>query len=168
MATKGPAPKPTALTKLEGNPGKRPFTKNEPQPAQPDRIPNAPKHLNADAKRLWRSIIRELCPTGVYTNVDLQSFSMLCESLALYWSAVDNIQANGAVQVAESGYQMQSAWVGIRNNSLKQAQSLMSEFGMTPSSRSRLSLPDREKEADPFAAYEKQFSNSERSEERYY
>ncbi|HZK10243.1 MAG TPA: phage terminase small subunit P27 family, partial [Clostridia bacterium] len=32
MATRGRKPKPTALKVLEGNPGKRPLNKNEPQP----------------------------------------------------------------------------------------------------------------------------------------
>ncbi|MCL5994484.1 MAG: hypothetical protein M1546_00320, partial [Chloroflexi bacterium] len=47
--TRGPAPKPTALKVLAGNPGKRPLNGSEPQ--YPTELPTCPRPLSAIAKR---------------------------------------------------------------------------------------------------------------------
>ena len=45
----GRKPKPTRLKIIQGNPGKRPLNKNEPQPER--RLMRAPSHLSEEAKK---------------------------------------------------------------------------------------------------------------------
>lgn len=52
----------------------------------------------------------------------------------------------------ESGYVMQHPAVGIANSALELMRKFMSEFGMTPASRSKIKLetPDKEDEVEEF------------------
>ena len=48
MGRRGPAPKPTAIKKAEGNPGKRKLNTEEPQPLPG--VPECPDHLDATSE----------------------------------------------------------------------------------------------------------------------
>ena len=50
MGRRGPAPKPTAIKILEGNPGKQKLNHNEPKPPTIIAIPKPPSRLLKDAK----------------------------------------------------------------------------------------------------------------------
>src|SRR5689334_3828108 len=54
MGFRGPAPKPTAIKKIQGNPGKRPLNENEPQ-LEPG-IPECPDYLDEIARKEWARI----------------------------------------------------------------------------------------------------------------
>ena len=144
--------KPTRMRVLQGNPGRRPLPENEPEPKRGKRAPSVPSWLGEEAKEVWRAHARKLWELGLLTDLDLDALATLCETTALYRTAVAMIGKQGAVWVSEeTGYTQQTAWVGIRNNALKQMQSLWAEFGMTPKERSRIELPEQEKERDPLA-----------------
>lgn len=156
MAGGRPA-KPTAIKKLQGNPGKRPLNKHEPKPAKPAAVPRCPAWLPDDAKKIWREHAKKLWAAGVLTELDVSAAAALVEAEALYRLAVDMIRVEGSIQVTKSGYQQLSGWMTVRNNALKQAQALWREFGMTPSARSRIEVKPEEEE-DEFA---KLFGGSE-------
>lgn len=59
--------KPRALRVIEGNPGKRALTKNEPKPI--GKIGAAPEHLTANQKKLWSELVKFAAP-GVLTSAD--------------------------------------------------------------------------------------------------
>jgi len=61
MAKPGPAPQPTALKRLHGNPGKRPLNEREPQPAQ--KLPLCPRHLKGVARAQWTKVGKMLDPS---------------------------------------------------------------------------------------------------------
>ena len=50
----GRKPKPTALKKLEGNPGKRKLNTKEPMPGKG--MPDCPKWLFPEAKKEWERV----------------------------------------------------------------------------------------------------------------
>lgn len=54
---------------------------------------------------------------------------------------------------APSGFPVQSPFLAIANKALEQMTKLMIEFGMTPSSRTRVHAIGAEKEADPMDAF---------------
>lgn len=162
MGQRGPKPKPTALRNLQGNPGKRPINKNEPAPTKGQRVPNCPAWLNEDAAALWRQHAKRLWDLGLLTHVDVGALAALCETEALYHTAVQKLAEGDVVHVTDKGYHHASAWVQIRSQALKQLKSLWSEFGMTPASRSRVVVVGEEKEVDPYAA----FLNSETAQRK--
>ena len=65
----GRKPKPTALKKLEGNPGKRKLNTKEPIPAKG--MPNCPEWLLPEAKKEWERLADLMNQMGVLTEVDM-------------------------------------------------------------------------------------------------
>lgn len=144
MAKRGRPAKPTRLKILAGNPGRRPLNKREPQPRVG--APPCPTHLDAEAKREWRRIVKELSAVGLLTHVDRAALADYC----IAWSeavALDTaiVQKGGIVKVS-LGSEEKLIW--NRNKAVERMNKLRGEFGMTPSSRSGLQLPAVEKETE--------------------
>jgi P27 family predicted phage terminase small subunit len=150
----GPPKKPTALRKLEGNPSKRPFPKNEPKP-EPG-MPECPDWLMDEAKEEWFRIAPELHKLGLLTRLDRAALAGYCQSYAKWRRAEEFISQYGTtyrmVKTDDEGrkyvYSQQHAEVGIANQCLKQIRAFCAEFGLTPSARARMELPDNATQSD--------------------
>lgn len=132
----GRKPKPTALKKLEGNPGKRKLNTKEPTPSRGK--PSCPGWLMPEAKKEWKRLAEIMTRMGVLTEVDMAAFAAYCQSYARWKEAQEHIDSEGAIFETEKGYQQQTPWVGIANTNQKLMLQAASEFGLTPSSRSRI------------------------------
>ena len=80
MAVPGRKPRPTHLKILEGNPGKRSLTKNEPKPRPVN--PTQPDWLLREAKAEWRRVVPELERMGLLTTVDRAALATYCQAWA--------------------------------------------------------------------------------------
>ena len=78
--TRGRKPKPTALKRLDGNPGKRGY--NHAEPAPPEGCPDCPPHLSEPAREEWHRIAGTLHEMGVLTLVDRAALAAYCQSYA--------------------------------------------------------------------------------------
>lgn len=137
---RGRRPKPTALKIREGNPGKRPLNQNEPTPQT--LAPSRPSHLAGEAKKEWDRIVPELLELGLLSRVDRVALACYCESWGLYLKALAKLRKDGEVTTTANGNSVQSPWMGIANTQKKLAHKFLVEFGLTPSTRSRLSVKD--------------------------
>jgi P27 family predicted phage terminase small subunit len=133
----GRKPKPTALKLLAGNPGHRPLNADEPKPSG---TPTCPEHLNETANSEWNRISGELSALGLLTLVDRAALAAYCMVYARWVDAELNIQKYGTVIKTKAGNAIQNPYVGVANRALDLMYKFQSEFGMTPSSRSRLSV----------------------------
>lgn len=95
MATRGRKPKPTALKVLEGNPGKRPLNKNEPQPER--KAPRCPSWLEPEAKKEWKRMAKTLETIGVLTQVDKAAFAGYCQAYARWKEAEEFLSKHGTI-----------------------------------------------------------------------
>ena len=132
----GRKPKPTALKTLEGNPGKGKLNKKEPKPAKG--IPICPEWLLAEAKIEWKRLATVMDQMGVLTEADRAAFAAYCQSYARWKEAQEHIDSEGSTFETDKGYQQQTPWVGIANTNQKLMMQAASEFGLTPSARSRI------------------------------
>lgn len=144
----GPPPIPTKIKLLRRNPGKRALNANEPKPRSV--IPTCPTHLNAEGRKEWRRITRELAPLGLVSNLDRTALAIYCDAYARWVDATDNIRQFGLIVKAPGGYPMPSPYLPILNKSIEQMRAFIVEFGMTPASRSRVAtdMPDEEDAED--------------------
>ena len=135
----GPAPKPTAVRRKQGNPGKRALNDREPTPAAPSYVPRAPRSLSDEAKKEWRRVTRHLHQAGLYTHVDRAALKMYCAAFGRWVEAERKVEETGGPVLvsAETGNLYQHPWLHVANKTLTQVQKLAAEFGMTPASRSR-------------------------------
>ena len=145
MATRGRKPKPTAVKVMEGNPGKRPLNMFEPVP---DKVaPECPSWLNDEAKAEWERLADKMVNLGTLTEMDMAAFAGYCQSYARWKEAEEFIEKHGTIVKTPSGYWQQVPQVSIAQTNLKVMLKFCSEFGLTPSSRSRMIAGDVNKEA---------------------
>ncbi|MBE5775504.1 MAG: phage terminase small subunit P27 family [Clostridiales bacterium] len=152
MGKRGPAPKPTALKILEGNPGKQKLNANEPKPPKADSI-KPPSWLMPDAKKEWKRLAPSLESMGVLTTADLKAFEGYCQAYARWKQAEEKISEIGTTFLTPNGYIQQTPYVSIAMQNMKMMQSFANEFGLTPASRSRINAAmdtkGRKEEEDP-------------------
>ena len=97
----GRKPKPTAVKKLEGNPGKRKLNTKEPIPGKG--MPDCPKWLLPEAKEEWKRLCDKLNQMGVLTEIDRAAFASYCQSYARWKEAQEHIDSEGATYETENG-----------------------------------------------------------------
>ena len=136
MATRGRKPKPTAVKVLEGNPGKRPLNLYEPGPEKT--APECPSWLNDEAKEEWDRLADKMVNLGTLTEMDMAAFAGYCQSYARWKEAEEFIEKHGTIVKTPSGYWQQVPQVSIAQTNLKVMLKFCSEFGLTPSFRSRM------------------------------
>lgn len=155
MGQRGPAPQPTALKILRGNPGKRALNKREPQPEAT--IPDCPAHLDDVARAEWGKIVPVLTRMRVLTEADYITLANLCQTYSRWIAAqseLNKVGTAGFLYKTSSGYIQVSPLLTIVNTCVDQLTKLCREFGLTPSSRSGIrTTGDAEKAADPWAKF---------------
>jgi P27 family predicted phage terminase small subunit len=146
----GRKPKPTALRELEGNPGKRSLNKKEPKFGG---VAKCPPHLNKAAKAEWKRVSRELADSGLLTAVDRAALAGYCAAWARWVAAEEHLEKDGVIIVGAMGGTVRNPWLIVATQSLDLVRKFAVEFGMTPSSRSRIHVDTPTKPSDPFADF---------------
>lgn len=149
----GSRPTPTALRILRGNPRQHAFNADEPTPAPAELDP--PEFLEGDAAAEWRRLAPVLHRLGLFTEIDGTAFATYCQTWARWREAETAIKKFGMVIKGKGGFPVLSPYVGVANRAMAQMRSLLVEFGMTPSARSRVRASgDRDTPGDPFAEFD--------------
>jgi phage terminase small subunit len=118
MGVGGTKPKAAAL-RLLGKTGHRPINLDEPKPELVTGIPVPPRKLNAEGKREWERIVPDLVKTRILASIDLSYLATYCS-------------LHAAIVAAEKKGDLLPA------SYISQYRALASEFGIGPSSRSRI------------------------------
>ena len=137
----GRRPKPTSLKLLAGNPGNRPVNTNEPRPR--DVLPKCPPVLQGEAKREWRRMAKKLHDAGLLSEIDGAALTTYCLTWARLMDAEEKLRTIGAVVKTPNGWLAHSPYLAIATKATEQLVRILVEFGMTPSSRSRIHVPSK-------------------------
>lgn len=151
MGKRGPAPKPTNLRILEGNPGRRAINYDEPKPKPI--APKPPTWLNKESKRIWKQLAEKLELLGLLTEVDLYDFQNLCLAAAQLRQAQTVLDEKGLIMETPSGYLQQRPEVSIVHKNMEMVAKLSAKFGLSPADRVGLGVKPKDKEKDPFEEY---------------
>jgi P27 family predicted phage terminase small subunit len=136
MATRGARPKPTALKVLQGT--DRADRRNEHEPQTTAAIPACPDHLSGEAKSEWERVGRLLAGLGLVTQIDRAALAAYCQAWGRWVEAEEAIKRHGVVIKSPNNFPIQSPYLAIANKAMDQMRLLLAEFGMTPSSRTRV------------------------------
>jgi P27 family predicted phage terminase small subunit len=154
MGLRGPAPTPTALQILRGNPGKRPLNRHEPQPGKFKTRP--PDHLDEEARREWKRLVPILTRMKVLGEPDYIALANLCAAYSTLVKAREEqsrLAAEGKPALlirTPNGFFQTSPLITIINDQVKIITTLLREFGMTPSARSRVQTQQPGDSGDPW------------------
>ncbi len=155
MGRRGPRPQPSALRVIRGRShhGRR---AGEPQPERGR--PNCPTWLPESAKDEWHRVVPLLDGMGVLTKIDRAALEGYCVSYAKWRDAEAKLMRFGPLmKPTSSGYIPQSPYVALARQSLEEMRRFMQEFGMTPSSRTRIGVLPGQEEPDDFGRDELDF-----------
>jgi P27 family predicted phage terminase small subunit len=144
----GRKPLPTNLKVLRGT--DQPCRINKDEPQVPTNRITPPAGLSAVAKKHWKKILPQLRAAKIITNIDATAFAAYCETYATWQHAVDQIAKYGSVIKGEKGFPVCSPYVTIADKTLRQMRDFLTEFGMTPSSRTRIAVTDKPKPQSKF------------------
>lgn len=150
MALPGPKPKPAKLKILEGRPGHHPLNLNEPKPRPI--APKCPSWLEPTAKKEWKRVAPELERLGLLTMVDGAALAAYCQAFARWQAAEREVSKLGSTYMTSLGRLAPRPEVAIARQMMAQLRAFCAEFGLTPSARGRMSIPDvaDPDEEDPF------------------
>jgi P27 family predicted phage terminase small subunit len=143
---RGRKPKPTALKVIQG----RRVDSKEPRFTGKAEKPD---YLDCIGSRMWDVLLAELERTGMVTQVDAGALAGACANYARAVQAERTLKAKGLTMlVGESQYEQQRPEVAIAHKAWQIFRAFCSEFGLTPSSRSRLVAPGQPLDDDLEAA----------------
>lgn len=143
----GRKPIPTPLKLLRNNPGKRPINYDEPKPERG--ITSCPRHLIPEARKEWRWISRQLDILGLLTRIDRSALAGYCQAYGRWVKAEKEIaKSSELVKAKDSGAIMTNPWLWVSNRAFDQWKSMLGEFGLSPSSRSRLAVKREPEDAE--------------------
>ena len=154
MAPRGTKPAPSHLKLIRGNPGRRPVNAREPKPALS--LPSAPAHLSAEAKAEWARVCVGLHACGILSEIDRAGLAAYCQAYGRWEQAEralakmgENDITSGLMVKTKNGNAIQNPIVGTANKAMADVVRYAAEFGMTPSSRTRVTA-ERAAEKDEF------------------
>lgn len=133
---------------------------------EPGPLPDRPDWVESErAIELWNQFAPVLNQLGLLETLDVVAFGMLCEGFAAWLHASEELDAEQLVQfVGEQNHPTQNPLVSIVRQQAKGVKELLTEFGLTPSSRTQLTgstAVTRTKAAlDPLEELAKQFGSA--------
>ena len=145
MAVRGRKPIPTASKKALGNPGKRKLPSAEPH--FDARTPAVPSGSPAQVRQFYADHAQPLVDAGVMTSADHGVFRRLAEASWLASVASENLRKNPLTRMDENGIERKSPGIQIWRDATLVHARLATEFGMTPSSRTRVSREGAEEKS---------------------
>lgn len=133
---KGRKPKPTALKRAQGNPGKR---KLHDEPCIASDIPDCPSHLTPFARQEWARISILLHTAGVLKVTDRAALAAYCQSWGDWCDARVALSKISAHSMrSKAGLERWKLYWRVANAAADQMRRWAVELGLTPSARARV------------------------------
>ena len=139
---RGRTPRPTKLKILQGEPNKDRINENEPE--APKGRPPMPRGLDAIGKKAWVEICESLEALEILSVVDGPALEFYAHTYSDYRIAKQHIKKHGHV-ITENGYMKRNPACAEMHQNKGELLRLLTEFGLTPASRSRLVVPGAKK-----------------------
>ena len=126
---------------------------NPNEPVYPDQIPEPSDFLNNYGKKEWDRISKDLFNQGLLASVDMAALTGYCQAFGRWAQAEKNLLEEDLILTTIQGNYIQNPLIGIANTSMEHMRKFLIEFGMTPSSRSKVSAKKTKKKKDAWAEF---------------
>lgn len=135
---RGRKPTPRNLRVIKGT--QRPDRINEDEPKVPVSIPSPPEHLSTDEADVFIVTARKLARMRVMTDADVDALSIYAVLFIRWREAVARVREQGMMVRSPNGHPIQNPYLSIANKAQSEMLKILSEFGLTPSSRTRVKV----------------------------
>lgn len=133
---RGPKPTPRNLRIVKGS--DRPSRMNDDEPIVKISIPEPPPHLSDTESDKFREMAAKLARMKVMSDVDVDALAIYAVNWVRLLDANDKIKELGLVVMSPKKFPMKNPYVTIARESERICTGILTEFGMTPSSRTRV------------------------------
>jgi P27 family predicted phage terminase small subunit len=131
----------------------RPHRLNENEPKPPLVVPEPPDNLDERAKAKFTQVAEMLARHGIMTELDANAIARFAVVWCRWVDAEAEIKKRGPVVKTTGDNIIQNPFLAVANKCLLQMAQIESEFGLTPSSRSRIRMEVAPDTVDPFEEY---------------
>lgn len=145
MGRRGRPPKPSALKRLQGTYRPDRDAKN-PIKVSVD-APEAPDWLDDDGRAEWDFIVPELDKAGILATIDRTVLANYCSAAGLAKNATIAYQTDG-LMLGVGRFRKKHPMIKVAQEARQQARQLGAELGLSPSARTRVSVPDNKVKRD--------------------
>lgn len=135
MGTRGRKPKATTAKILAGERSDR---VNRSEPRLTRSVPVRPDHLDAFGEEAWDDIVPKLAELGVLTELDGHALALYCSTYSRWRTACEEIRVGGVTSFTDQGSLKSNPAVSVASQCERFMTAILLEFGLTPSSRSRV------------------------------
>jgi len=145
----GRKPKPEAAKRLSGS---RHQNKDAPELPTVENI-DCPGWLAEHyplAQQMWETVCPSLCKAGILSVEDAHNLEAFCVEYARWREAVTHYKAKGPVVTGATGGPVKNPAGTVINETLRNISRFGSELGLSPSARSALIDPGKQKTANKF------------------
>lgn len=112
-------------------------------------VPKAPEHLDERAKRAWKTLAPKLAKVGLLTELDAIGMEVLCRAYADTVSTTEQLsQEDLVVMVGENSTPQANPLVGIISKNIATLKWALTQFGLTPASRTGIKSGAKSEETD--------------------
>ncbi|MBD2705597.1 phage terminase small subunit P27 family [Spirosoma sp. BT702] len=143
--------KPTVIKQLQGTAQPSRILQNEVKP-QAVTMPTPPDWLSDYAKDEWYTQTLEMESLGILSVMDLSMLAMYCQQVGIFRQAQEEMKDEELVVTTPNGALQPNPLLGIANKASDSALKIASQFGFTPSARTRIGANPTQKEEDPLEA----------------
>jgi P27 family predicted phage terminase small subunit len=147
----GRKPLPTHIKLVKGTARPHRLNPNEPKP--PLAVPEPPPHLEEREKARFTSMAEMLVRRGVMTELDAGALARYAVAWCRWVDAEAEIKKRGLVVKTSADFVIQNPFLAVANKCMNQMAQIESEFGLTPSSRSRIRMEEPNDTIDPFEEF---------------
>lgn len=113
------------------------------QEAMPGGVAQMPDWLCEVAQSEWVRLSADLFKIGLLTKADEVEFAVFCQAYAELQEAEDALVKYGRTQVTKDGFERKSPWLSIRDEAWKRIHQAAQQFGLTPSSRTKIDVQEK-------------------------
>jgi P27 family predicted phage terminase small subunit len=140
---RGRPKKPTALKVLHGDFDKDPQRRPKAEPKPDLAAPKPPAHLSVIARHEWRRICKEVGAMNALTLGERGSLEQYCDAYSSWREAIVTLRNEGQYGTnSKTGASYEHAAGKAHRAYSMICHKLLCEFGLTPSSRSRLVISE--------------------------
>lgn len=149
VSGRGRKPKPTALKKMAGNPGRRPLNEKEPDFKELTNI-DPPEWLLPLADDMWKRVVPELLREKIIKITDLHLVESFCNSYAIWRMALLDVANFKIIMQNASGGPTKNPALTALNEANNQMMKTGAALGLSPADRTRLMGDKPIDDSNPF------------------
>ncbi len=111
---------------------------NDDEPIVPVAVPDPPEYLEEDEAKIFTATATKLAKMRIMSEADVDALAIYSVNFSRWVEATTKVRDSGLIMRSPNDYPMQNPYLSIANSAQRECMRILAEFGLTPSSRTRV------------------------------